>query len=164
MQCDALDVLGDGWDMLIAFPPCTHLAVSGACWFPEKRADGRQQAALAFFLALARAPIARIAIENPVGIVSSLWHEPDQVIQPWQFGEDASKATCLWLKGLPRLWPTRIIRKARYANQTASGQNRLPPSPTRARERSRTYPGIAEAMAEQWSECRDLVALAEASA
>ena len=145
------------WDLLIAHPPCTHLSVSGARWFPAKRADGRQQAAIEFFMALARADIPAIAIENPVCIMSSLWRKPDQIVQPWQFGEDASKATCLWLKNLPALTPTHYVagrlvnRKLRWANQTDSGQNRLGPSPTRERERSRTYPGIAAAMAAQWS-------------
>ena len=141
------------WDMLLAFPPCTHLAVSGAHKFAEKRADGRQQDAIDFFLRLAAQPIPRIAIENPVGIMSTLWRKPDQIIQPWQFGEDASKKTCLWLKGLPLLSPTKVLpggAPARRANQTASGQNRLGPSPARAMLRSRTYQGIADAMADQW--------------
>jgi len=142
------------WDLLIAFPPCTHLAVSGARYFAQKRASGEQDAAINFFLQLARAPIPRIAIENPIGIMSSQFRKPDQIIQPWQFGHDASKATCLWLKGLPLLVPTNILpggRAARRANQTPSGQNKLGPSPLRALERSRTYQGIADAMATQWS-------------
>ncbi len=147
---DALDVIGDGWDLMIAHPPCTHLAVSGARHFPAKRADGRQQAALDFVRALLDAPIERIALENPVSIISSEIRPPTQIIQPWMFGEDASKATCLWLKGLSPLEPTQIIRTKRYSNQTASGPNRLGPSPTRWRERSRTYEGIASAMASQW--------------
>jgi site-specific DNA-cytosine methylase len=138
------------WDMMLAFPPCTHLAISGARWFPAKRADGRQQAALQFVRDLMAVPIPRIAIENPVGIISSQIRRPDQIIQPWQFGEDASKKTCLWLQDLPPLMTTGVIVKARYANQTASGQNKLGPSPTRAIERSRTYDGIADAMAAQW--------------
>ena len=149
---DVLDFIEntDGWDLMIAHPPCDHLAVSGARWFPEKRADGRQQRAIKFFMDLVKAPIDRIAIENPVGIMSSVYRKPDQIIQPWQFGEDASKKTCLWLKGLPNLKPTKVITKDRYANQTKSGQNRLGPSPARAQERSRSYVGIAEAMADQW--------------
>jgi len=138
------------WDMMVAFPPCTHLSVSGARYFAEKRADGRQQAALQFVRDLMAAPIPRIAIENPVGIISTQIRRPDQIIQPWQFGEDASKKTCLWLKNLPPLMATGILVKKRYANQTPSGQNKLGPSATRAMERSRTYQGIAEAMASQW--------------
>jgi hypothetical protein len=126
------------------------LASSGARWFPEKRADGRQQAAVGFFMAFTRANAPLIAIENPVGIMSTHYRKPDQLIQPWQFGHDASKKTCLWLKGLPTLTPTEVLRKARYANQTPSGQNKLGPSPERARLRSKTYSGIATAMAEQW--------------
>jgi site-specific DNA-cytosine methylase len=150
LQCDVNLILGEQWDMILAFPDCTHLAVSGARYFAEKRADGRQQAAIDFFMKFANHSCPRIAIENPVGIMSSVWRKPDQIIQPWMFGEDASKATCLWLKGLPKLTPTNIIRKERYANQTASGQNKLGPSPERARLRSKTYEGIARAMAEQW--------------
>ena len=155
VQGDVREWLDDPWDMVIAFPPCDHLAVSGARWFPEKRADGRQQAGIDFFLLFTRLDhVPRVAIENPVGIMSSLWRKPDQIIQPWQFGDDASKATCLWLKGLPLLAPTNILpggRDVRRANQTPSGQNKLGPSPDRARLRSQTYPGIAAAMAEQWS-------------
>lgn len=153
IQGDVLPHLGDGWDMMIAFPPCTHLAVSGARYFAAKRADGRQQAAIDFFMALANAPIPRIAIENPVGIMSSIWRKPDQIIQPWQFGHPESKATCLWLKALPKLLPTNALSapaSGRWANQTPSGQNKLGPSPDRAMIRSRTYQGIAEAMASQW--------------
>jgi len=138
------------WDMMVAFPPCTHLSVSGARYFAEKRADGRQQAALQFVRDLMDAPIPRIAIENPVGIISTQIRRPDQIIQPWQFGEDASKKTCLWLKNMPPLMATGILVKERYANQTPSGQNKLGPSATRAIERGRTYQGIAEAMASQW--------------
>jgi hypothetical protein len=141
------------WDALIAFPPCTHLAVSGARYFAEKRADGRQQEAIDFFMALASAPIERIALENPVSIMSSVWRKPDQIIQPWQFGHPESKSTCLWLKGLPPLVPTNVLplpESGRWENQTPSGQNKLGPSPTRAQLRAKTYPGIASAMAEQW--------------
>ena len=148
---DALDAIASQqFDLLIAFPPCTHLASSGARWFPAKRADGRQQDAIQFVRALMAANIPQIAIENPVGVISTQIQRPSQIIQPWQFGDDASKKTCLWLQGLPLLTPTNIITKLRYANQTPSGQNRLGPSPTRAAERSRTYQGIADAMAEQW--------------
>lgn len=152
---------GDGcemcrpFDLMIAHPPCTYLAASGLHW--NKRRPGRAQLtedALDFVRALLDAPIPRIALENPVGCISTRIRKPDQVIQPWQFGEDASKATCLWLKGLPPLMPTKILpggRKARRANQCPSGQNKLGPSPTRTAERAKTYPGIAEAMASQWN-------------
>ena len=145
------------WDMLIAHPPCTHLAVSGARHFEEKRADGRQQEAIDFFLRLAGLPIPRIAIENPVCIMSGLWREPDQVIQPWMFGHGETKATCLWLKGLPPLLPTKVVpgREPRV--------HRMPPSPDRWKERSRTYEGIAEAMAQQWGDYTDLVTQMEAA-
>ena len=170
IQGDVLEVIGRGWDLMIAHPPCTHLAVSGARHFEAKRADGRQQEAIEFFLALARAPIPRIAIENPVCIMSSVWRKPDQVIQPWQYGHDASKSTCLWLKGLPHLVPTKIVAgrdaggKERWGNQTDSGQNKLSPSPDRWKERSRTYEGIAEAMADQWGSFRDLFSTMEQAA
>lgn len=139
-----MDVLNDGWDLMIAHPPCTHLAVSGARHFAEKRADGRQQEAIDFFLALARAPIPRIAIENPVCIMSSVWRKPDQTIQPWQYGHGETKATCLWLKNLPHLVPTNIVsgRDARI--------HKMPPSADRWKLRSQTYQGIADAMADQW--------------
>lgn len=146
-QGDVFDLIGNyghGFDMMIAHPPCTHLAVSGARHFAAKRADGRQQEAVAFFMRLANCGIERIAIENPVCIMSSLYRKPDQIIQPWQFGHGETKATCLWLKNLPKLQPTNIVE----------GRNprvwKMPPSPERERERSRTYPGIAEAMSDQW--------------
>lgn len=143
-QGDVRDVLDYPWDLMIAHPPCTHLSVSGARHFPAKRMDGRQQAGAAFFMTLARAEIPMIAIENPVCIMSSLWRRPDQVIQPWQFGHPETKATCLWLKGLPRLLPTNVVggREARV--------HRMPPGPDRWKERSRTFDGIAQAMAAQW--------------
>jgi site-specific DNA-cytosine methylase len=130
--------------MLIAFPPCTHLAVSGARWFPEKRADGRQGAALDFVRTLQDAPIPKIAIENPVSIISSHVRKPDQTIQPWQFGHGETKRTSLWIKNLPPLKPTNVVegREARVW--------KLPPSPIRWKERSRTFQGIADAMASQW--------------
>jgi len=145
------------WDMLIAHPPCTHLAVSGARHFEEKRKDGRQKEAVDFFLRLAGLPIPRIAIENPVCIMSGLWREPDQIIQPWQFGHGETKATCLWLKGLPPLLPTKIVegREPRV--------HRMSPSPDRWKERSRTYEGIAEAMAKQWGNYTDLVTQMESA-
>jgi hypothetical protein len=139
---DCRDLLGNGFDMMIAHPPCTHLAVSGARWFKDK--VGEQADALDFVRLLLAAPIPRIALENPVSIISSRVRKPDQVIQPWMFGHGETKATCLWLKGLPRLAPTAIVdgREARI--------HRLPPSADRWRIRSRTFPGIAAAMAEQW--------------
>lgn len=142
------------WDLMVAHPPCTYLAVSGLHWNARRpeRAEQTDKAA-AFFMELANAPIPRIAIENPIGAMSSRWRKPNQVIQPWQFGHDASKATCLWLKGLMPLVPTDVLpggKTARRANQTASGQNKLGPSPDRWKIRSITYPGIAKAMADQW--------------
>lgn len=185
------------WDLMIAHPPCTDLAVSGARYFAQKRADGRQQKALAFVQSLLDAPIDRIALENPVSVISSYIRKPDQIIQPWQFGHPESKATCLWLKNLQPLVPTKVLQpewaknpdgsdyrdakgkryspthyfsgrmqrdngqlmliedarsrqRARWANQTTSGQNKLPPSPDGWKLRSRTYTGIAQAMAQQW--------------
>lgn len=154
LQQDVREVLGAGWDLMIAHPPCTHLAVSGARWFREKQAE--QLAALDFVRQLLGAPIPRIALENPVSIISSRVRKPDQIIQPHQFGHDASKTTCLWLKNLPLLQPTvhvapRWVNGRRiWGNQTPSGQNKLGPSPDRWKERSKTYPGIAHAMAQQW--------------
>ena len=131
------------WDLMIAHPPCTHLAVSGARWFKDKLVE--QQEALEFVRTLLAAPIPRIALENPISIISSRIRKPDQIIQPWQFGHGETKATCLWLKNLPKLVPTNIVegREARV--------HKMPPSPDRWKERSRTYEGIAAAMAEQWS-------------
>lgn len=143
MQGDVLDVIeGGDFDLMIAHPPCTHLAVSGARWFKDKRAE--QEEALDFVRLLLDAPIPRIALENPVSVISSRIRKPDQVIQPWQFGHGEVKATCLWLKGLPRLTPTQIVagREARV--------HRMPPGPNRWKERSRTLAGIASAMAAQW--------------
>lgn len=151
--CDVTRLLDWKWDLLIAFPPCTHLAVSGARYFAQKRADGRQQEAVDFFMRFANARSGKIAIENPIGIMSSIWRKPDQIIQPWQFGHPESKATCLWLKNLPLLTPTNILelpKSGRWDNQTPSGQNKLGPSPERAFLRAKTYQGIANAMAEQW--------------
>jgi hypothetical protein len=144
IQGDVLDILNDGWDLMIAHPPCDHLAVSGARWFPEKRADGRQRQGIDFFMRMVTAPILRIAIENPVGIMSTIYRTPDQIIQPWQFGHGETKATCLWLKNLPLLTPTNIVegRENRIW--------RMPPSPDRWKLRSATYAGIANGMAAQW--------------
>jgi hypothetical protein len=148
---DVLDIINDGWDIMIAHPPCTYLASSGLHW--NKRIPGRSELtekALDFISILLNCNIPKIALENPIGCISSRIRKPDQIIQPWMFGEDASKATCLWLKGLPHLVPTDVIKKDRYSNQTASGQNKLPPSPDRWKIRSETYQGIADAMAKQW--------------
>jgi len=144
IEGDVLKVLEfDGrWDLLIAHPPCTHLAVSGARWFKDKQRE--QTEALEFVRALLDAPVPKICVENPISIISSKIRKPDQIIQPWQHGHGETKATCLWLKGLPKLVPTEIVpgREARV--------HRLPPGPDRWKERSRTLPGIAKAMAEQW--------------
>jgi hypothetical protein len=156
---DVCEILEDGWDMMIAHPPCTYLASSGLHW--NTRIPGREErtheSMLFIFNLMGVGSIAhripKIALENPIGRISTAYRRPDQIIHPWQFGEDASKATCLWLKGLPLLEPTNELpggRKARRANQTPSGQNKLGPSPTRAADRARTYPGIANAMADQW--------------
>lgn len=145
---------GNYWDLMIAHPPCQYLSSSGLHW--NKRIEGRQQKteeALEFVQMLLDAPIEKIALENPVGCISTRIRPADQYIQPYEFGENASKKTGLWLKNLPSLVPTKMVlpdENGRYANQTPSGQNKLGPSPERARERARTYQGIAEAMAEQW--------------
>lgn len=141
-QGDVRDILGNGWDLMIAHPPCTHLAVSGARWFKDKRKE--QAEALDFVRELLAAPVERIALENPVSIISSHIRKPDQIIQPWQFGHGETKATCLWLKNLPKLVPTNIVdgRIARVHHAS--------PGPDRWKERSRTLAGIARAMAEQW--------------
>jgi hypothetical protein len=146
-QGDVLDLLGDGWDLMVAHPPCTHLAVSGARWFRHKVAEQAQS--LDFVRQLLSAPIPRICLENPVSVISSKIRKPDQIIQPWQFGHGETKTTCLWLKGLPPLLPTDIV------DGRAPRIHRLSPSPNRWRERSRTYPGIARAMAEQWGNLPD---------
>lgn len=164
---DAMNALDPVWDLMIAHPPCTYLTIAAAWAFKDGPYHQRvkpgtlvgaarraaRDASVDFFRALLDAPIARVAIENPVGAISTLFRKPDQIVQPWQFGEDASKATCLWLKNLPLLRHTCVLpggRTTRRANQTASGQNRLGPSPTRAAERAKTYQGIADAMADQW--------------
>lgn len=143
IQSDVLIAMRRGWDMMVAFPPCTHLAVSGARWFKHKIQE--QAVALKFVDALLCAPIEKIALENPIGIISTNIRKPDQIIHPWQFGHGETKSTCLWLKNLPPLVPTKIVkgRKARV--------HREPPGPERWKNRSRTYQGIADAMAEQWS-------------
>ena len=139
---DVRMVLDEDWDLMIAHPPCTHLAVSGARWFKDKQVEQKQ--AIEFFMELANADIPKIAIENPIGIMSTQWRKPDQIIQPWQFGHGETKATCLWLKNLPKLNPTNIVsgRENRI--------HKMPPSKDRGKLRSLTYQGIANAMAEQW--------------
>jgi len=146
LQGDVFNFLtGVDWDLVIAFPPCTHLAVSGARHFEQKRADGRQQEAIEFFMMFTKLEC-KWAIENPIGIMSTHYRKPDQIIQPWQFGHGETKATCLWLNGLPKLEPTNIVdgREQRIW--------KMAPSPDRAKERSKTFAGIAQAMANQWSE------------
>lgn len=142
LQRDVRKVLNSWWDLMIAHPPCTHLSVSGARWFKDKQQE--QIEALDFVRLLMDAPIKHIAIENPISIISSRIRKPDQIIQPWQFGHGETKATCLWLKNLPKLTPTNIVegREARI--------HKMPPGPDRWKERSRTFEGIAEAMARQW--------------
>jgi len=143
IQGDVTPLLKQEWNMIIAFPPCTDLAVSGARWFVEKRADGRQQRSIDFFMRFTK-PSCKWAIENPIGIMSNKFRKPDQIIQPWQFGTGEVKATCLWLNNLPVLQPTDIV-KGREPRIW-----KMPPSPDRARQRSKTFPGIAKAMASQW--------------
>ncbi len=144
IQDDVKNYLYEPWDLVVAFPPCTDLAVSGARWFEDKRKSGAQQKAIDFFMLFTTAPCYRVAIENPVGIMSSIYRKPNQIIQPYLFGHGETKKTCLWLKNLPTLLPTKIV----------SGREqrvwRMAPSPDRSILRSKTYSGIAQAMAEQW--------------
>ena len=144
IQADVIPLLEQQWDMIIAFPPCTDLCVSGARWFKQKQLDGRQQASIDFFMRFTDLKCSKVAIENPVGIMSRLYRKPDQIIEPYQFGHPEKKATCLWLKGLPNLKPTKIMEER---NQRCW---KMPPSNDRSKLRSKTYQGIAEAMAEQW--------------
>jgi len=141
-QGDVMDIIADGWDLMIAHPPCTHLAVSGSRWFKYKEKE--QAEALEFVRLLLNAPIKHIALENPISVISSKIRKPDQIIQPWQFGHGETKATCLWLKNLPKLLPTNIVegREAKV--------HKMPPSPDRWKLRSTTYQGIADAFANQW--------------
>ena len=143
IQGDVLPLLDESWDMVIAFPPCIHLCVSGARWFDQKRKDGRQQQGIHFFLQFTKLTCPW-AIENPIGIMSRFYRKPDQIIQPWMFGHPETKATCLWLHRLPRLEPTNIV------TGRAHRIHKMTPSPTRSKERSKTYHGIAEAMSERW--------------
>lgn len=157
IQTDVLNLLHDPWDLMIAFPPCTYLCSSGLHWNKRRpeRAEKTEEA-LEFVQRLLDAPVPHIALENPIGCISTRIRPPDQIIQPYQFGHDASKGTCLWLKNLPPLTPTQNVEprmvngKPRWGNQTDSGQNRLGPSADRWAKRSETYPGIAQAMANQW--------------
>jgi hypothetical protein len=162
---DVFDLINDGWDLMIAHPPCTYLSASGMHWTKRGLRDpALTEQALEFVQALMDAPIPRIAVENPVSVISSRIRKPDQIVNPYQFGDDASKKTCLWLKNLPKLADTRYVKprlvvdkdgkiRQRWANQTDSGQNKLTPSDDRWKERSRTYNGIASAMADQWGRC-----------
>jgi hypothetical protein len=162
---DVLDVLNKGWDCMVAFPPCTDLAMSGAKHFEQKRIDGRQQKSIEFFLQLVNAPIPFIAIENPIGVMSSFYRKPDQIINPFDFGDPARKPTCLWLKNLPKLKSTNFgdaplfgetLNKGEF-HTTKGGKTlpkwyNLPPSENRSKIRSKTFPGIAKAMANQWGQ------------
>lgn len=155
-QGNVLDIIHDNWDIMIAFPPCTHLAVSGAAWFNQKRKDGRQQEAIDFFMKLVNAPIPRIAIENPVGIMSKIYKAPTQIIHPYMFGDEARKKTCLWLKNLPRLYhnaePNLFDKNVTWVSQ-GKIINGYPAwmFNNNKKHRSKTFPGIAKAMADQWS-------------
>ena len=157
-QGDIFDIINDGWDLMIAHPPCTHLACSGAAHFAKKIADGRQQQGIDFFMRLAECNIPKYAIENPIGIMSNRYRKPDQIIQPWQFGYETTKATCLWLRGLPKLEPTNIVSKGKVwvskdgkkrMSQWFYESSYLPPK-EREKMRNRTFQGIADAMAQQW--------------
>lgn len=163
LQQDVIPLLAEPWDMIIAFPPCTDLAVSGARHFAKKRADGRQQRSIEFFMRFANVDCPKVAIENPIGIMSSHYRKPDQIIQPYQFGDHARKSTCLWLKGLPKLIPTNIVDTGEIVrggfsvgaslNYARDENGKIIPwnDPRTAKIRSKTFPGIARAMAEQWA-------------
>jgi len=144
IQDDVLKHLDDGWDLMIAHPECTYLAISGARWFHLRGRKKNQEEAIAFFMKMVKAPIEKICVENPICIMSTKYRKPDQIIQPWMFGHGETKATCLWLKNLPRLQPTNIVDGREHRIHM------MPPSKYRKRERSRTFQGIAEAMAQQW--------------
>jgi hypothetical protein len=156
-QGDMFEIINDGWDLMIAHPPCTHLAVSGARHFEKKRADGRQQQGIDFFMKVINSPIPKVAVENPIGIMSSIYRKPNQIIQPWQYGHKTTKATCLWLKDLPLLKPTNIVEKGEYvvfpsgkrmSKWYADSAKHSPKE--REKIRNKTFQGIADAMAEQW--------------
>jgi site-specific DNA-cytosine methylase len=152
LQQDVTELLQQDWDMIIAFPPCTHLAVSGAAWFEQKRKDGRQQEGIDFFMLFANAKCERVCIENPIGIMSNQWRKPDQIVQPWMFGHPESKATCFWLKGLSKLTETDNVKPVFNALPKNQQQrlHYLSPSKDRGHLRSKTFEGIAKAMADQW--------------
>ena len=170
IQGDVLEQINKNWDMMIAFPPCTHLAVSGAAWFEQKRKDGRQQEGIDFFMKIVNAPIEKIAIENPIGIMSKIYRKPDQIIHPYYFGDDTSKATCLWLKNLPKLYHQKeadlfslqithvkpyfvefIYSDGKPHKYSRTGDKWYKTAEERSKERSKTFPGIAKAMATQWA-------------
>lgn len=154
IQGDVVEVINSqSWDMMIGFPPCTDLAVSGAAWFKKKQADGSQQRSIHFFMTLANASIERICLENPVGIMSSRWRKPDQIIQPWHYGHETTKATCLWLKNLPLLIPTSVVSKGErkfYASGKSSPMWHANSGGGCGKQRSITFQGVADAMASQW--------------
>jgi site-specific DNA-cytosine methylase len=158
LQQDVIPLLAEPWDMIIAFPPCTDLAVSGARHFAKKRADGRQQRSIEFFMRFANVDCPKVAIENPIGIMSSHYRKPDQIIQPYQFGDHARKSTCLWLKNLPPLKPTNVVEPelvtyiCKSGKKVTFGTNMVRGLKERAKDRSKTFHGVAVAMAEQWTE------------
>jgi len=157
-QGDMFDIVNDGWDLIIAHPPCTHLAVSGARHFEKKRADGRQQQGIDFFMRVINIDVPKLVVENPIGIMSTLYRKPDQIIQPFEYGHEATKSTCLWLKGLPLLKPTNIVSKGEFVtfpsgkrmNKWYADSSKLSPK-EREKYRNKTFQGIADAMAKQWS-------------
>ena len=160
-QGDVFDIINDSWDLMIAFPPCTHLALSGSQWFEQKRKDGRQQEAIQFVKDLMLAPIDKIAIENPMGVIPTYIRQYDQIIQPYEFGDPFQKSTCLWLKNLPKLVPTNVVGKGEFKEWVGkNGKKKKQPlwyydalvsKEETWKLRSKTFPGIAKAMAEQWS-------------
>lgn len=154
LQRDVTPLLKEKWDMIVAFPPCTHLAASGARWFEQKRKDGRQQQGVEFFKLFTDLDCPKVAIKNPVGVMSTYYREPDQIINPYEFGDPFEKRTCLWLKGLPLLKPTNIVTPP--PRQVLSSGKTMPRwysncGGNRAKARAKTFPGIAKAMAEQWA-------------
>ena len=157
LQQDVIPLLSERWDMIIAFPPCTHLAVSGARYFEEKRRDGRQQQGIDFFMRFVNVDCEKVAIENPIGVMSTRYRKPDQIIQPYEYGHAERKSTCLWLKGLPKLVPTDIVKPELHVCGNGVIDSKWHyhtynlPAKERAKMRSKTFPGIAKAMAEQWA-------------
>jgi hypothetical protein len=154
IQGDVIPLLKESWEMVIAFPPCTHLASSGAAHFEQKRNDGRQQQGVEFFIRFAAINCEKVAIENPIGIMSTILRKPEQIIQPWQFGHPEQKSTCLWLKGLPLLTATDDVKESMMALPIKLRQriHYMPPSRDRSKQRSKTFLGIAKAMASQWGQ------------